>query len=72
MSIYDLEKCLSPFKYADCQRYNVLFRTLTKDDAPWDDPYKRRSRVITAAGKSTGIPTQCIDSIPVFIYLSTV
>lgn len=61
-----------PFKICRLLTIYVLFRTLTKDDAPWDDPYKRRSRVITAAGKSAGIPTQCIDSIPVFIYLSTV
>uniref|UniRef100_A0A1B6LPF4 Neither inactivation nor afterpotential protein C n=1 Tax=Graphocephala atropunctata TaxID=36148 RepID=A0A1B6LPF4_9HEMI len=26
-------------------------RTLTKDDAPWDDPYKRRLRVISVRGK---------------------
>ncbi|XP_046675327.1 neither inactivation nor afterpotential protein C isoform X3 [Homalodisca vitripennis] len=38
-------------------------RTLTKDDAPWDDPYKRRSRLISVGGKpaeldNRGLPVE--------------
>ncbi|XP_054282333.1 neither inactivation nor afterpotential protein C isoform X3 [Macrosteles quadrilineatus] len=38
-------------------------RTLTKDDAPWDDPYKRRSRLLSPGGRTSelenrGLPVE--------------